>query len=536
MVLRLPAGLFNTSGQEEVEKTNIVWFIAEDITLLLSPYGDSTAYTPNINRLSNEGVTYTNCYSVSGVCAPSRSALITGMYPTSIGTHNMRVNWNTPDDLGDYWVTLPASVKTFTQYMRLGGYFCTNNAKTDYNFNTGYADWDVNGETAHWRNRKNIDQPFFSVFTSNTTHESRIWQNSHLPMTVNPKDVPVPPYYPDNPVVRKDIARTYSNIELMDKELGLILDQLEEDQLLKNTIVVFIGDNGGPLPRQKRELYQSGINVPMIIRFPNEHKAGTISHDLISFVDFGPTMLKVADVNIPDNFHGIPFLPERKQSRKYIFAGKDRLDNYYDMVRAVSDGRYKYIRNFMPDKAYYFDIKYRLQMDMMQELCELHDNEMLSMEQARFFDDQKPLEELYDTNNDPHELINLANNEAYAEKLQEFRQVLYNWQIKYGDYGFVEEKNLRKYFWAGDEQPITDKPTVTIEGSKVELKCDNQNATMVYSFTQNDVESGDTYNIYSKPIIIGESGILKCRSERYGFKPSEWVVVDINQHMQAKNH
>lgn len=512
------------------ESPNIVWFIAEDITQQLSVYGDSTAFTPNIDRLAREGVVYKNCFSVSPVCAPSRSALITSTYPTSVGTHNMRVNWDTPEQIENYWVPIPNQVKAFTQYLREAGYFCTNNAKQDYNFNVGYADWDMNGENAEWRKRNNPEQPFFSVFTSNTTHESRIWKHKDHQLRVTPEDVQLPPYYPDVPEVRQDVARCYSNIEEMDAEVGLLLKKLEEDNLLEKTIFIFFGDNGGPLPRQKRELYDGGIKVPLIIRFPGKKDAGKICNDMVSFVDFGVSMLSLADLPIPGYYHGIPFLGKKKGgSRKYVFAARDRLDRNYDMVRAVRDKRYKYIRNFNTETSCYLNVEYRLQLDMMRKMLAMHENGKLNEMQELWFRDTKPQEELYDTWEDPHELVNLAGNPEYVSKINEMSAELIHWQEKYRDMGFIKEYNLFHYFWPDARQPATENPVVKYNNNTILISCETPGANIVYKIIAEGDKKEGPYALYNGPLSVIQNGVFYCRAERYGFKPSNWVKLDLNQ-------
>ena len=305
-----PAGA--DSGAASEERLNILWLVTEDISPYLAAYGDSTAFTPNLNRLAKEGIVFTRCFDVSGVCAPSRSSLITGMYPSGIGTDNMRTGQVfTKTGLPAYSVVLPPEIKMFSQLMREGGYYCTNNDKQDYQFKGLTAGWDESSKTAHWRNRP-AGKPFFSVFNFGVTHESQIWAKKKDTLLVDPAKVPLPPYYPESPVIRRDVARMYSNIMEMDKQVGKLLDQLKEDGLLDKTIIVFYSDNGGPLPRGKREIYESGIHVPLMIRFPNKKYAGTINDELVSFVDFASTMLSLAGLPVPAYMQGRPFLGAQK--------------------------------------------------------------------------------------------------------------------------------------------------------------------------------------------------------------------------------
>src|SRR5690606_14719744 len=292
-------------GQENSitgEKPNVLWITVEDMSPHLPSFGDSTVATPHIDRLAKEGIRYSNFFSVSGVCAPSRAAIATGMYPTTIGAMHMRTMRRTSslDMISDpellaiptYEAVPPAEVKVFTEFLRKEGYYCTNNSKTDYQFAVPITAWDENSNKGHWRNRPS-DAPFFAVFNITTTHESQVWERKDQPIQVDPASVPLPPYYPDSPIIRKDIARNYDNIRVMDEQVGAIMQELEEDGLLENTIVFFYSDHGSGLPRSKRWVYDSGIKAPLIIRFPDKQKQGTVDEQLISFIDLAPTMLSL---------------------------------------------------------------------------------------------------------------------------------------------------------------------------------------------------------------------------------------------------
>lgn len=241
------------------ELPNILWISVEDLSPRLSVYGDSTIATPNIERLAEEGIVYDHVYTSAGVCAPSRNAIITGRYQTSNGGHNMRTLYYTfPEETGlpeSYETAPPAEVKCFPEYLRAAGYFTTNNSKTDYQFTAPPTVWDKNGETASWRDRP-AGMPFFSVINFTTTHESQIWKRAENLMKVSPSKVPIPPYYPNDSIVRNDIARHYSNISELDEQVGEILKQLEEDDLLDKTIIFFWTDHGDGLPFYKREIYK----------------------------------------------------------------------------------------------------------------------------------------------------------------------------------------------------------------------------------------------------------------------------------------
>ena len=502
----------------EKERLNILWITCEDMSPHLEAYGDPTIKTPNISRLATEGVRYAHVYSISGVCAPSRSALITGMYPTSIGTHNMRTLQNLSREVPYYSVVLPSDVKAFSEYLRASGYYCTNNVKTDYQFETPISAWDDCSTNAHWRNRPK-DKPFFFIFNFIITHESQIWSRNNEPLLVDPARIQVPPIYPDTEIVRKDLARNYTNIMRMDEQVGKVLKELEEDDLLDKTIIFFYSDHGSGLPFYKRELYDRGLRVPMIIRYPDKAMAGTWNDDLVSFVDFAPTALSLAGVPIPKHMQGQAFLGEQKAKapRSYIYAARDRMDSEYDLVRAVKDKRYKYIRNYQPQKPVMQDIQYRLNMDMMKELIQMEKEGKLNEAQRLWFKKSKPAEELYDTEIDPFELTNLVDNPTYEKKLIELRAVHDRWERETRDVGFTPEKELFLGMWPNGVQPQTKKVTMLFDRKTllVTLQCEEPGASIVY---KNSNESG--WQLYTIPFKVEPKSEILAIAIRYGFKQS----------------
>ena len=304
-----------------LERPNIVWISAEDMGPRLGSYGDTVANTPHLDALAQEGTRYTRVFTTAGVCSPSRAAIITGMHQVSLGAHHMRTLSGAPfaPEPTPYSVVPPHYVKTFTEYLRAAGYYTSNNVKEDYQFETPVTAWDESSDSAHWRGRTDPAQPFFAVFNFTTTHESRIWPDPAAaaealglppafappvpePLRTDPEAVTVPPYYPDTPVVRRDIAQQYDNIATMDAQAGAVLAQLEEDGLADNTIVFFWSDHGDGLPRHKRWLYDSGLHVPMIIRMPGQQPS--VNNDLISFLDLAPTVLSLAGIEPPAHMQG----------------------------------------------------------------------------------------------------------------------------------------------------------------------------------------------------------------------------------------
>ena len=547
LLLVILSNLFFTTPltSQNKNRPNILWLSCEDISPYLSMYGDSTAKTPNLDRLAGESTVYTHAFATVAVCAPNRSSIITGMYPTSIGTMHMRTgkdvhSWGERKYDGEskavdingeyiplYSAVIPAYVKCFTEYLREAGYYCTNNQKTDYQFAAPVTAWDENGPDAHWRNREK-DQPFFAVFNYGVTHESRIWRNRDLEQTVNPDEVPLPPYFPDDSIVREDVARNYSNIELLDSEIGERLKQLEEDGLLENTVIFFFSDHGGPLPRGKRLHYDSGLQTPLIIRIPG--KPGMLFDDqLISHVDLGPTVLSIAGVEIPGYMQGVPFLGDQKplEKRQYIYGSGDRFDEFSDRIRIVRDQRYLYVRNYYPELPAYKDNGYRRNMDMMNDMLRLHALGELNRDQNYWFRIKKTTEEFYDCETDPYNLHNLINDTAYADELSEMRGALDNWLSETGDMAVIPEKEMFLEMWPDGIQPVTQDPQIEREGEHVTLRCPTEGASIAYILSEQelipDLNSG--WKLYHKPLKVREGQKLYVMTQRIGFKESKIKVM-----------
>jgi|TARA_B100001059_G_scaffold45955_1_gene38766 arylsulfatase A-like enzyme len=525
----------DVSREAEVKKSqrlNIVWLVAEDLSAIIPPFGDMTVMTPNLSRLAAEGIRFTQVYSTSGVCAPSRAAIATGMYQNRIGAQHMRTtnigNFGV-EGLTAYEAVPPAHVKMHSQYFREAGYYTSNNAKEDYQFQKSLVAWDDSSDSAHWRNR-NEDQPFFSVFNFGITHESQVWRQSDKPLLIpSALDVPIPPYLQDTDISRGNIRQVYSNVVAMDRQVGEILTQLEEDGLLDSTVIFWYTDHGGPLPRQKRLLYDSGIHVPLIIRFPDGVRAGDIDDQLVSFVDFKSTALSLAGIEPPQYVDGRAFLGDyvNTPNRRYIHAAADRFDSEYDMIRAVRDARFKYLRNFNPEKPYYLPLAYREQMPIMQELLKLRDNEQLNEAQAQWFRASKDEEELFDTLYDPHELVNLAKDPIHAEKLFELRNELDEWVRLVDDKGLMSEGDLIVSMWPGGIQPITSTPVATKRRNNLEitLRSGTDGASIGYQILEEGESVNEAWTIYKEPVTINDTQRLAAVAHRLGFAPSEIITI-----------
>lgn len=538
------------SDKLDIDRPNILWISVEDISPLIGAYGDPIVKTPVIDQLASEGEMFTRAFTTAGVCSPSRTAIITGMHQSSIGAHHHRpthtghAHKTISDDeplvssaVTPYQVVPPPYVKAFPEYLRAAGYYTTNNVKTDYNFGLPASVWDESSREAHWQHAPD-DRPFFSVINLTTTHESQVWQ-SDRPLTVDPDSLEVPPYLPDTPIVRRDIAQQYTNIEQMDRQVGEILADLEEDGLEDNTVVFFWSDHGGALPRQKSWVYDSGIHVPLIIRWPGQIKAGSVNEELVSFVDLAPTVLSLAGVDIPAHMHGRALLgSEKGDPPKYIYAAADRHDEVHDMMRAIRDEQFKYIRNYFPNQPYWGMNEYRHRMGIFQEILRLHAEEELEGAAKIWMKQIRPPEELYDITDDPHEVRNLADNPAYRDELIRMRGALNQWMDEIGDMGDIPEEQLKERFWPDGEQPNTQAPFFVINSTDdrartwrrdggqfsppytVQITSTTHGASIVYT-----TEEGEDphWELYTGPIRVEESLNLRAKAVRYGYAESEEV-------------
>ena len=503
-----------------LKRPNILWISLEDISPDLRCYGDAYAITPHIDRLAQQGVLFTNAFSHSGVCAPTRSGIITGMYPTTIGTHHMRAN-GVP----------PAYVRCFTEYLRNAGYYCTNDAKTDYQFAAPITAWDDNRRGAHWRNRPDSTSPFFCVINLTSTHESRIRQPEQAYQKLRASLMPeqrhdpaaalVPPYYPDTPLTRSDWARYADLITFTDRRVGKILQDLEEDGLADETVVFFWGDHGRGLPRAKRWIYDSGIRVPLIVRWPGHVPEGARRDDLVCFLDLAPTALALAGVAVPEHFQGQVILgPERAKEREFIFAARDRMDETRDIIRAVRDKRFKYIRNFMPELPYAQTIDYMDQMPTMRELRRLHEAGELNEHQRLFFRDRKPVEEFYDTLADPHEIRNLVADPTFQPQLQRMRVALDVWARETEDLGLIPEPILDDRARPEGRWRTTQTPQIVIQNGRVSISCRTMGASIAYALGKPAPGQRSDWKLYSQPIALPADTRLRARACRLGYRDS----------------
>jgi arylsulfatase A-like enzyme len=421
-------------------RPNILWLVSEDNNPFLGSYGYTLARTPVLDRLASEGILYENCFSQAPVCAPSRFTLITGMYATSCGpAEHMRAQGK-----------MPANLRGFPAYLRDAGYYCTNNAKTDYNAPIDMKDtWDESSSKAHWRNRP-AGKPFFAVFNHEVTHESQLFATNiakyaPLPTPTDPAKVELPAYHPDLPEFRIDWANYFDLMARLDEQIGRRLAELEADGLAEDTIVFYYGDNGGVLPRSKRFCFDSGTHVPLIVRFPKKYRdlapasPGARMESPVSFVDFAATVLSLAGVEAPRYMQGHAFAGRAKAApQQYAFSFRNRMDERYDMVRTARDSRYRYMRNYMPHLIYGQHVDYMFQMRSMAAWEKAYREGKLSGPQ-KFFWEEKPAEELYDLRTDPYEVKNLAADPKSKDVLDRMRAAVRKHMLDIRDNGFIPE-------------------------------------------------------------------------------------------------
>src|SRR5262245_28409636 len=435
--LLLPA----TTPAAEPARPNILWLIAEDIGNHLSCCGTKEVSTPNIDRLAADGVRYSRFYTVAPVCSPSRSAFMTGMYQTTIGAHNHRSHRSHRDD----GHKLPDGVKLLTEWMRDAGYYTANvrDLPTAFGFKgTGKTDWnftppDKPFDTDRWADLK-AHQPFFAQVNFQETH-----RKFHAPKHADPAKVEVPPYEPDHPVTRADRAEYLDAATELDRKVGLIVKQLQADGLADHTVVVFFGDNGQCHVRGKQFCYEEGLNVPLIIRWPKgppapkHYKPGTVDDRLLMSIDLAPTMLAFAGAKKPPKMQGDAFLGNiAGPPREYVFGARDRCDETVFRLRTVRDARYRYIRNFTPDRPFLQANAYKERSYPVWNLLkELNAAGKLTPAQARLCEPTMPEEELYDLDKDPHQIDNLAGKPEHKATLERLGKVLADWIEATNDQG-----------------------------------------------------------------------------------------------------
>ena len=525
-------------------RPNILIIMADDMSPKINALGDKTAITPNIDKLVESGKSYINAFTTAGVCACSRSSLLTGKNQISIGAMHMRTSTRTEVP---YLAVPDSNIKAFPEILRKFGYFTFTNDKLDYQFSgilpgTGpFTIWNSEDSFYGWRERQ-TKQPFFGIINLTVTHESGLFvgkMNSALATAiklrqkaiqfqydapVKSKDVNVPAFLPDTKEIREDIARVYNNIYILDLQVKEILDELKADGLIENTIIIFTSDHGDGLPRYKRELFDTGINVPLIMVIPDkfnkwETDPNSKSERLISFLDIAPTILDLAGISVPEYMDGISFFSSNEN--RYIFAARDRLDNQEGKVRAIRDKRYKLIKNFSPGIVGAQKLEFRENLQSVKKMRSMLNKGTLTASQKIWFE-KIPEIQLYDLWRDPNEVQNLANKESMFSKKSELEDALDNW-IKENDvYANLLEDDLSERFWPNAKQPITDIPVFHNDGEFliVENTSRSNGASIGYSY------DGKKWEVYSSPIKTYPRKKIFLKSVKYGWRESEVVSIE----------
>ncbi|GHC46144.1 sulfatase [Roseibacillus persicicus] len=435
-----------TSSLWAAERPNILWITSEDNGKeWLGCYGNEQAKTPNLDSFAKRSVQFQNFFSNAPVCAVARSTILTGVYAPSQGSQHMRSRH-----------AIPSNHKPYVSYLREAGYYCSNASKTDFNFIINdKAVWDECDGKAHYRNRAE-GQPFFSIFNLTDSHESSLFpdriaknrENGHIPPTprLSPEEVEVPPYLPDLPEIRSDYAVYSDTITHLDRKIGKILSELESQGLADDTIVFYFSDHGGILPRGKRYLKDTGVNVPLLVHVPEKWKAlspftnGSVTEEKAAFIDLAPTLFSMLGIEIPEIMQGRAILGEkRKPAPEYVFLYADRFDEIYGMRRGLTDGRWKYIRRFTPHLPAAPYSYYQFGQDGWTAWKKAWQEGNLSEELSRIWEPNQEVEELFDTQSDPWEVKNLAQDPAFAEQLKTMREALAGQMATIADTGIIPE-------------------------------------------------------------------------------------------------
>lgn len=461
------------------DKPNILWLTSEDHGPQMGCYGDAYATTPHMDGLASKGMLFNRAWSCGPVCAAARTTIISGMHPPSTGGEHMRS-----------MVPMPEGKMMYPQFLREAGYYCTNNSKEDYNLVKPEGVWDESSGKAHWKNR-GAGQPFFAIFNEQCSHESQLRKRPHTPVH-DPAKVRVPAYHPDTPEVREDWAQYYDQVTLADESAGSRLNEIAEAGLADDTIVFYYADHGSGMPRSKRWPCNSGLQVPMIVFFPEkwkhlapkEYSPGAKSDRLVSFVDLAPTLLSIIGVQPPEWMQGHAFAGKFQTApQPFIFGFRGRMDERYDCVRSVTDGRYVYLRNYMPHLSQAQHVAYQFVTPTTQVWRRLFDEGKASPAQSVFWLAPKAPEELYDLQSDPDEVVNLASSAAHAGTLARMRKAQEDLALRIRDVGLLPEGEMHRrsagaspYDMARDDSDFPAARIIAAAGDASSMKSDD--ATM----------------------------------------------------------
>jgi arylsulfatase A-like enzyme len=433
------AGLVRQS--DAAERPNIIWIIVEDMSAHFSCYGEKTIRTPHVDALAKSGVRFTQAFVTAPVCSTGRSALITGMYQTSIGAHHHR------SGRGAQKINLPQNMQLVPELFRAAGYHTSNGGitnrgqrigKTDYNFQWSASAYDGND----WSGRKK-DQPFFSQIQlrGGKLRHGKTWHAQVAKTIKNPvtaADVTLPPYYPNDSVIRSDWADYLNTVTWTDNEVGRIVARLKKEGVYENTCLFFITDHGISHVRGKQFCYEEGMRIPMIVTGP-KMKAGSVRDDLVVHIDMAASSLAMAEIPIPKTMQSVDLFAADYKPRDFIVSARDRCDETVDHIRAVRTARYKYIRNYLPKRPYLQPNAYKDHKPVQIRMRELHAAGKLNSDQSLIMATRRPLEELYDLDADPHELNNLADESDHRETLRRLSRTLEEWVVTTHDQGAKPE-------------------------------------------------------------------------------------------------
>lgn len=543
-----------------MSRPHVLWISTHDINPHLGCYADvwpgaQDASTPHLDRLAAEGARYDNALAVAPVCAPSRSSIMTGCFPTAIGTMHMRTKAVPPPD-----------VRLLPEIFRAAGYWVSSTPFTDFQVQTPPVVFDECSPSAHWRHRPDPAQPFFLMVHGMTTHESQIYldDDAFAAATArlrpeqrhDPDRVSLPPYHPDTEVFRTSWARYHDLVSAMDHEVGDLLAELDEDGLAQDTIVVFWSDHGLGMPRAKRWASEAGLREPLIVRWPGRVAAGQGRAELVHLLDLAPTMLTLCGIEVPEVMHGRPFLdPEGRPlaPNRYLYGGRDRMDEQEDTVRTVRDERYRYVRNLHPDRSGMQHLSYADHLHTWAELRRLHVAEAARLAGGELPDELTPLqrsvlapgraaEELYDLVADPHETTDLAGSAEHGEALRRLRAALDEWSAEHPDLGLLPERELLAQWSPDGERPVTATPSPHVVGGQVHVACETEGALLGWTdvppgdhesapdplatVVGSPVDDGRRWRLVTGPVAVPGGGPLWFRAWRLGYRDSGDAVLE----------
>lgn len=507
LALPLLCGLRATAA----DRPNILWLTSEDHGPEMGCYGDVNARTPNVDALAAKGMLFKRAWSVHPVCAPARTAIISGLYSNSSGGVHMRS-----------MVPMPKAAKMYPQFLREAGYHATNNSKEDYNLEKPDGTWDDSSGNAHWRNRGN--KPFFAIFNSTKSHESQLRTRPHRQIA-DPAKMRIPAYHPDTPEVRQDWAQYYDKVSEVDADAGARLKEIADAGLTEDTIVFYYGDHGSGMPRSKRWPSNSGLHVPMVVYFPQkwqhlapkEYRPGGKSDRMVSFVDLAPTVLSIAGIRPPAWMQGHAFAgPFQTEPQPYLFGARGRMDERFDTVRSVTDGRYVYLRNYFPHVSQAQRVSFQFETPTTRIWRDLFDQGKTNEAQSLFWKTPKAPEELYDLQNDRDEVRNLANSPEHRAILEKLRTAQQAHLIAIRDVTFLPEiemharaQGLSPYDMARapGKYPLEKIMAAADLASRMEMSAVPQLETLL-----NDADSAVRYWAAAGFLMRGKDGVTRGAS------------------------